>query len=89
MLYLLSHCTLVLTDSGGLQKEAYFAHKYCLTLRKETEWMELCARGYNHLLGHNHVDIVNTVQIFLNMPPLFVDDLYGDGHTARTIVSAL
>ena len=51
--------------------------------------MELCARGYNHLLGHNHVDIVNSVQIFLNMPPLFVDDLYGDGHTARTIVSAL
>lgn len=89
MLYLLSHCVLVLTDSGGLQKEAYFAHKYCLTLRKETEWMELCARGYNHLLGHNHINIVNSVQIFLNMPPLFVDDLYGDGHTARTIVSAL
>ena len=89
MLYLLSHCALVLTDSGGMQKEAYFAHKYCLTLREETEWMELCARGYNHLLGHNYIDIVNSVQIFLDMPPIFADDLYGDGHTARTIVSAI
>ncbi len=89
MLYLLQHCTLVLTDSGGVQKEAYFAHRYCLTLRKETEWVELCARGYNHLLGHNHIDIVTTVQNFINMPPLFTNDLYGDGHTAHTIVQAL
>lgn len=89
MLYLLHHCALVLTDSGGVQKEAYFAHKYCLTLRNETEWMELCARGYNHLLGHNHVDIVTTVQNFLHMPPIFLDDLYGDGHTARVIVRSI
>ncbi len=89
MLYLLQHCKLVLTDSGGLQKEAYFAHKYCITLREETEWVELCGRGYNHLLGHNHLDIVTTVQHFLSMPPIFSDDLYGDGHTARTIVQGL
>ena len=89
MLWLLHHCQLVLTDSGGVQKEAYFAHKYCLTLRAETEWMELCARGYNHLLGHNHVDIVTTVQNFLHMPPIFLDDLYGDGHTARVIVRSI
>lgn len=89
MLYLLNHCALVLTDSGGVQKEAYFAHKYCLTLRKETEWVELCARGYNHLLGHNHVDIVTTTRNFLEMPPVFSDDLYGDGHAARKIVQAL
>lgn len=89
MLYLLHHCTLVMTDSGGVQKEAYFAHKYCLTLREETEWMELCGRGYNHLLGHNHIDIVTAVQIFVSMPPIFTDDLYGDGHTARTIVQML
>ncbi len=89
MLYLLKHCRLVMTDSGGVQKEAYFAHKYCMTLREETEWIELCARGYNHLLGHNHLDIVTTVQNFLSMPPLFTDDLYGDGHAARTIVMSL
>ncbi len=89
MLYLLHHCALVMTDSGGVQKEAYFAHKYCLTLREETEWMELCARGYNHLLGHNHLNIVSTAQMLLDLPPLFSDDLYGDGHTARTIVETL
>jgi len=89
MLYLLNHCKLVLTDSGGVQKEAYFAHKYCLTLRNETEWVELCARGYNHLLGHSHGDIVATTRNFLEMPPLFADDLYGDGHAAALIIRAL
>ena len=89
MLYLLNHCRLVLTDSGGVQKEAYFAHKYCLTLREETEWVELCARGYNHLLGHNHLDIVTTTRNFLEMPPLFADDLYGNGHAASAIVSEM
>lgn len=89
MLYLLNHCRLVLTDSGGVQKEAYFAHKYCLTLREETEWVELCARGYNHLLGHNHLDIVTTTRNFLGMPPLFADDLYGNGHAASVIVSEM
>ena len=89
MLYLLNHCRLVLTDSGGVQKEAYFAHKYCLTLREETEWVELCARGYNYLLGHNHLDIVTTTRNFLEMPPLFADDLYGNGHAASVIVSEM
>lgn len=89
MLYLLNHCRLVLTDSGGVQKEAYFAHKYCLTLREETEWVELCACGYNHLLGHNHLDIVTTTRNFLEMPPLFADDLYGNGHAASVIVSEM
>lgn len=89
MLYLLNYCRLVLTDSGGVQKEAYFAHKYCLTLREETEWVELCARGYNHLLGHNHLDIVTTTRNFLEMPPLFADDLYGNGHAASVIVSEM
>ena len=89
MLYLQNHCKLILTDSGGVQKEAYFAKKYCITLREETEWVELLHRGYNHLVGHNPVNIVTTVQNLLDMPPIFGDDLYGDGHTARTIVQHL
>ena len=89
MLYLQNHCKLILTDSGGVQKEAYFAKKYCITLREETEWVELLHRGYNHLVGHDPVNIVTTVQNLLDMPPLFNDDLYGDGHTARTIVQRL
>lgn len=51
MLHLLKACSLVVTDSGGLQKEAYFFSKYCLTLREETEWVELIDHGYNFLLG--------------------------------------
>lgn len=89
MLYLLQHCTLVMTDSGGVQKEAYFAHRYCITLREETEWIELCARGYNHLVGHNLMDIVSTVQNFIHMPPIFLDDLYGNGFAAQHIVQYL
>lgn len=89
MLYLLHHCRLVLTDSGGLQKEAYFAYKYCLTLREETEWTELLTRGYNHLVGHATTDIVDLAEKMATMPPLFTDDLYGDGHAAETIVEAL
>lgn len=89
MLYLLQHCRLVLTDSGGLQKEAYFSHKYCLTLREETEWTELLTRGYNHLVGHATTDIVDLAEKMATMPPLFTDDLYGDGHAAETIVEAL
>jgi UDP-GlcNAc3NAcA epimerase len=51
MLYLLSHCSLAMTDSGGLQKEAYFLGVPCLTLRTETEWTELVALGANHIVG--------------------------------------
>ncbi|MBR4135594.1 MAG: UDP-N-acetylglucosamine 2-epimerase (non-hydrolyzing) [Bacteroidales bacterium] len=89
MLYLLHHCRLVLTDSGGLQKEAYFAHKYCLTLRRETEWMELVNRHYNFIVGQQPTDIIRMAEIMTEMPDLFSDDLYGDGHTAEMIVEAL
>ena len=51
MVWMLKHCRLVMTDSGGLQKEAYFFDKYCITLRDETEWVELVKYGYNFLAG--------------------------------------
>ena len=53
MLILLKNCGLVMTDSGGLQKEAYFMNKYCITLRNETEWVELVKNKYNTLVGSN------------------------------------
>ena len=52
MLWLLQKCKIVLTDSGGLQKEAYFSKKPCVTLRDQTEWVELVDRGVNKL---NHI----------------------------------
>lgn len=48
-LFLLKNCRIVITDSGGLQKEAYFAKKPCITLRNETEWQETVESGYNIL----------------------------------------
>jgi hypothetical protein len=51
MLELLKHCKLVMSDSGGLQKEAFFFQKFCITLRDETEWVELVNGGFNFLAG--------------------------------------
>lgn len=51
MLSLIKNSKLVITDSGGLQKEAFMLNKYCLTLREETEWVELVDNGYNTLVG--------------------------------------
>lgn len=89
MLYLLDHCTMVLTDSGGLQKEAYFFKKCCVTLREETEWTELTDCGCNCLAGHDFDRIVGAVQRFLTVPSSFTDNLYGDGHAAAAIVQTI
>ncbi len=51
MLMLMNHCRMVITDSGGLQKEAFFLKKFCITLREETEWVELVDLGVNQIAG--------------------------------------
>ena len=89
MLYLLSHCTLVMTDSGGLQKEAYYMRKYCVTLRNETEWKELVGCGYNHVVGTEPANILQTVQNLIDVPPMFPIALYGDGHAAEVIAETM
>ncbi|MBN2772033.1 MAG: UDP-N-acetylglucosamine 2-epimerase (non-hydrolyzing), partial [Spirochaetes bacterium] len=57
MLYLLKKCRLVATDSGGLQKEAFWMDKYCVTLRTETEWTELSENGFNSVCGYDREKI--------------------------------
>ncbi len=89
MLYLLNHCTLVMTDSGGLQKEAYYMRKYCVTLRNETEWTELAGCGYNHVVGTDPMMVLQTVQNLVDMPPVFPIELYGNGHAAEIIAQSL
>ncbi len=83
---------LILTDSGGLQKEAYCLSKPCLTLRTETEWVELLKTGWNQLLPLTldietlHQKVLDT----LHQPlPSEHPTLYGDGHASEKIVKHL
>lgn len=86
MIELLKHCSLVMTDSGGLQKEAYFFHKNCVTLRDQTEWVELVEGGFNQLAGADKATIINAFNIMLTQQNSFNTLLYGDGEAAKKIV---
>jgi UDP-GlcNAc3NAcA epimerase len=79
---------MVLTDSGGLQKEAYFAERPCITLRNETEWTELAEAGYNKVAGTQRESIIKAFNDFENNKPSFVSGLYGIGNAAATIADA-
>lgn len=89
MLLLLDRCSLVMTDSGGLQKEAFFSKKACVTLRPETEWVELVEHGYNKIVGTDPQWVVNHVFWLLENPPDFRHQFYGDGHAAELIAAQL
>lgn len=85
MLALLQHCQLVLTDSGGLQKEAFFFGKFCLTMREETEWVELVENGYSYLTGTDAANICALVKKVQTLPYPAKTNLYGGGNAAQRI----
>ena len=89
MVWLLQHCSLVMTDSGGVQKEAFFFRRPCVTLRNETEWVELVAGGYNRLAGTTPSEILSATKTMLAAAPDYSVPLYGDGHSGESIVSRL
>ena len=82
-----SACLTVLTDSGGVQKEAFFFRKPCITMRDSTEWVELVDSGWNVLTGANTDKIISAIKN-INIPETY-PSLYGDGRCAEKIVSSL
>jgi UDP-GlcNAc3NAcA epimerase len=87
MLALQENANCILTDSGGVQKEAYLVGMRCVTLREETEWVETVAAGWNQLAG---VDEQKIVDLFENwFPQGERAPLYGDGHSAKQICEIL
>lgn len=88
MIYLIKHADMIMTDSGGLQKEAYFFQKPCITLRDETEWVELVDNGFNVLAGADREKIVNTFEKF-EFNKNYETNLYGDGKASERIIKMI
>jgi UDP-GlcNAc3NAcA epimerase len=87
MLMLESNARAILTDSGGVQREAYFLATPCITLRDETELIETVQVGWNRLVGTQPEQIIETVRNFV--PPDAHPPLFGDGHAAELIVDRI
>lgn len=89
MMWLEMNCKLVVTDSGGVQKEAYFHGKQCITVREETEWTELVVIGANQLVGVESNKIIQALNQSYVGENLGKYDLYGQGNAAEKILLSL
>lgn len=87
MVWLELNCKVIATDSGGVQKEAYFHRKPCVTLRDETEWLELVVGGYNRIVGTDPVMIAEALNCDRVMN--FCCEIYGAGEAATQVVREL
>jgi len=89
-LLLASNARMVLTDSGGLQKESFILRTPCLTLRETTEWIETLRNGANRLVGASRLRILAGVRAIESRRPSFGKaSVYGDGHAAERITRAV
>lgn len=86
MLFLLKHTRLVMTDSGGLQKEAYFFQKPCVIFRHETEWVEILKTGHAVCTDTDVLRINESADHFLRSATAGFPSLYGNGHASEVIL---
>lgn len=94
MLHLVKQAKIVFTDSGGLQKEAFWLHTPCLTFRDRTEWVETVELGANVLVGSNRDLIIRKAKKYLSSENLKMklqglSNPFGDGHASENIVGIL
>ena len=89
ILVLQSSSSLIVTDSGGMQKEAFFQKKPCVTVRTETEWIELLEGGHNRLAKPKVDSIMEKITGAIEANIDWTIDLYGDGHSSETIADSL
>jgi len=93
MLKLLKHARMALTDSGGLQKEAFWSKVPCITLRENTEWVETIERRVNFLVGTDDKKMLDTVKMVddehRDIKRRFKDSPFGDGHASERIVEIM
>jgi UDP-GlcNAc3NAcA epimerase len=89
MVQLISSSSLIITDSGGLQKEAFFFHKNCVTMREQTEWVELVDNGFNMIAGTDTEKIVSCYKTMITKLNDFSINLYGTGKSAEEIIDTL
>ncbi|MBG7631160.1 MAG: UDP-N-acetylglucosamine 2-epimerase, partial [Bacteroidetes bacterium] len=78
MLELLKNCNLVVTDSGGLQKEAFFNKKHCIIAREETEWVELVTNQFAIIVGSDSSKMLEAFERFQNSKTNFDMNLFGE-----------
>ena len=88
MIWLIKNCNMIITDSGGLQKESYFFSKSCVVLREETEWVELIDANFNVLVGADTENILEKV-INYKFNKKFTSNLYGTGDATNKIIESL
>jgi len=89
MILLEKHANVILTDSGGVQKEAYFFNKPCIILRNETEWVEIIEHGAGRLAGSDKSKILQYYAGFMENKPSEFPPIFGDGRAATTICDLL
>ncbi|HNW90546.1 MAG TPA: UDP-N-acetylglucosamine 2-epimerase (non-hydrolyzing) [Bacteroidales bacterium] len=88
-IFLEKNSRLIMTDSGGVQKESYFFGKPCLIIRDETEWVELLELGTARLCGADEEKIVQSYKELMGKKDLKFPEIYGDGYASRFILKKI